>query len=448
MTWRQSRSSLPVPGAEPPAKPSSEPMAAPSRQAAPGSVEVRLPILGSGRPAPLPPTDPVQPTPPPRRQVAQREPQSPYADGPVTETGRDLRFDALRGLCALIMVVDHVGGASYLYGLTGGNAFLVSAAEGFIFLSGLMVGLIYGRRIVRDGLEAVQWRLLRRAATLYGLTLSLTFLFVGLSRFASMPWLQDDARLSTRVVLGIITLHRTYYLVDVLLIYTLLMVLAPGALLLMHRGRTGVLAILTLGAWAAYQIFPEEAAIPWSIVNNDTFRFPAWQVWFFGGTIVGYHREAISNALASVPRWLLIGILGGFAGATILLHVTNGEAIARILQAPSGNAVMQVLFDKTVARPGRLVAFAVWFPFLYLVLTVGWRGLAATLGWLLIPFGQNALYVYAMHLFAVFLGALLLPYIPLFDRMNPMHNTPVQIASVALIWVAVRFRLFFDIVPR
>jgi hypothetical protein len=143
-----------------------------------------------------------------------------------------------------------------------------------------------------------------------------------------------------------------------------------------------------------------------------------------------------------------MGVLAGLALATILIHVTEGDVVARIVQAPSGKLVMQALFDKSVARPGRLVAFAIWFPLLYLVLTFGWRGLASTLGWILIPFGQNALYVYALHLFAVLLGALILPYVPGFDRMNPMHNTPVQIASVAIIWVAVRFRLFFDIVPR
>ena len=444
MTWRQSRPALPIPDSAR----SERTSAASSKSPANGGVEVRLPLLGPARPDQPPPTEPAQPLSPPRRPPVARDPDVRYADSPITESGRDLRFDALRGLCALVMVIDHVGGASYLYGLTGGNSFVVSAAEGFIFLSGLMVGLIYGRRIVRDGIEVVQWRLLRRAATLYSLTLSLTFLFVGLSRFASMPWLQDDARLSTRLVVGILTLHRTYYLVDVLVLYTILMVLAPGALLLMHRGGSRVVAALTIGVWAIYQVFPDEAAIPWTIVNNDTFRFPAWQLWFFGGTLVGYHRQSISRTVSSVPRWLMVGVLGGLAFVTILVHVTNGEAIARALQAPSGNAVMNALFDKTAARPGRIVAFAIWFPFLYLVLTAGWRVLTLALGWILIPFGQNALYVYAMHLFVVFLGALLLPYIPGFDRMNAVHNTPVQLASVALIWVAVRLRMFFDIVPR
>lgn len=54
---------------------------------------------------------------------------------------RDLRFDLLRGLAVIAMITDHVGGeASWLYTLTGGNHFWTSAAEGFIFISGLRDG--------------------------------------------------------------------------------------------------------------------------------------------------------------------------------------------------------------------------------------------------------------------------------------------------------------------
>src|SRR5689334_18236761 len=64
---------------------------------------------------------------------------------------RDLRLDFLRGFAVLAMVVDHIGGPSWLYALTGGNKFYTSAAEGFIFISGLLVGVVYGRIVQRDG---------------------------------------------------------------------------------------------------------------------------------------------------------------------------------------------------------------------------------------------------------------------------------------------------------
>ncbi|MFN8517428.1 MAG: OpgC domain-containing protein [Chloroflexia bacterium] len=43
----------------------------------------------------------------------------------VAEEKRDLRLDLLRGFAVFAMVVDHIGGASWLYALTGGNRFFV-----------------------------------------------------------------------------------------------------------------------------------------------------------------------------------------------------------------------------------------------------------------------------------------------------------------------------------
>src|SRR4029079_315261 len=57
-----------------------------------------------------------------------------YAAVPESRGKRDLRIDLLRGFCVFVMIVDHVGGeSSWLYLVTGGNRFFVSAAEGFWF---------------------------------------------------------------------------------------------------------------------------------------------------------------------------------------------------------------------------------------------------------------------------------------------------------------------------
>src|SRR5581483_7778708 len=73
------------------------------------------------------------------------------------------------------MVVDHIGGPSWLYAITGGNRFYTSAAEGFIFLSGLLVGIVYGRIVQRDGLAVGMRKALERAVVLYLLTVGVTF---------------------------------------------------------------------------------------------------------------------------------------------------------------------------------------------------------------------------------------------------------------------------------
>src|SRR5438105_12827472 len=90
---------------------------------------------------------------------------------------RDLRLDLLRGFCIFAMVVDHFGGDSWLYAVTGGNRFYVSAAEGFIFISGFVMGQAYRNKRDRSGLTAAMGDALRRARTLYIATVVLTLIF-------------------------------------------------------------------------------------------------------------------------------------------------------------------------------------------------------------------------------------------------------------------------------
>jgi hypothetical protein len=88
---------------------------------------------------------------------------------------RDLRLDLLRGFAVIAMVADHIGGErSWLYAITGGDAFFVSAAEVFVFISGLLMGIISAELIARQGLGAALMKSLQRAWSLYLMTVSLT----------------------------------------------------------------------------------------------------------------------------------------------------------------------------------------------------------------------------------------------------------------------------------
>src|SRR5918912_292600 len=90
---------------------------------------------------------------------------------------RDLRVDLLRGFCIFAMVVDHFGGDSWLYAVTGGNRFYVSAAEGFIFISGFVMGQASRNKRDRSGLPTAMREALLRARTLYLATVTLTVIF-------------------------------------------------------------------------------------------------------------------------------------------------------------------------------------------------------------------------------------------------------------------------------
>src|SRR4051794_34258312 len=59
---------------------------------------------------------------------------------------RNVIIDVLRGYCILMMITSHTGTDSFV---NGGLHFLrfVSGAEGFVFLSGLVLGMVYRRKL-------------------------------------------------------------------------------------------------------------------------------------------------------------------------------------------------------------------------------------------------------------------------------------------------------------
>src|SRR5260370_28044055 len=127
---------------------------------------------------------------------------------------RDLRVDLLRGFCIFAMVVDHFGGDSWLYAITGGNRFYVSAAEGFIFISGFIMGQAYRAKRDRSGLPAAMGEALLRARTLYLATVALTLIFSSLFLYTDIAlWTGRDFGLGIdtwpEIIVATLTLHYT-----------------------------------------------------------------------------------------------------------------------------------------------------------------------------------------------------------------------------------------------
>ncbi len=364
---------------------------------------------------------------------------------------RDERFDFLRGFAVFAMVVDHLAGPSRLYLLTGGNRFFTSAAEGFVFISGLIVGLVYRRMAARLGAGTAMRRLLGRAWQLYVLAVGMTLVMLTASELLDLPWSQGiDLRDAFAVVWSVLTLHQTYYLVDIPLLYALLMGLAPAAFFLLLEGRTWVVLGVTWAVWAGYQVYPDRTELPWTIGGNYLFYFPAWQVLFFTGMVLGFHRDRVAAAVT--PRWQRVLLVLTALGFVVLLLVYRAtDAMLRAMEAgqvPQGGRsftadTIDLLWAKGDVRPGRIVASAVVFGFIFLCTTSFWTPLRRALGWLLLPLGRNALYAYSAHV-AVALGLGILAVTSGRGESGSLErNTLVQLAGLALIWLAIRFRVLY-----
>src|SRR5215208_6044074 len=192
----------------------------------------------------------------------------PFLDGVLArwryaEGGRrDARLDLLRGYAVFAMICDHVANISFFSPFTGANRFVISAAEGFVFLAGLVVGMVYGGRMRREGWRVACEGLLHRAAVLYAVTIALTLLFVVLFQYTDLRlWLDRTYGLGlndpVELVVSTFTLHFTYHGTDILWMYTILLAASPFVLVLLRYGQI----VAVLGAswvlWYAYQQAPQ-----------------------------------------------------------------------------------------------------------------------------------------------------------------------------------------------
>src|SRR5579864_7565540 len=309
---------------------------------------------------------------------------------------RDLRVDLLRGFCIFAMVVDHFGGDSWLYAITGGNRFYVSAAEGFIFISGFIMGQAYRAKRDRAGLTAAMSDALKRARTLYLATVALTLIFSALYLYTEITlWTGRDFGLGVdswqEITVAAFTLHYTYHGTDILAMYTLLLLAAPFILLLLTIGEWWLVLIPSWLIWLAFQVYPEEATITWYIRHGENFPIAAWQVLFVTGHVLGFYRGALTAWLERWHRVRVVLVALGVAVTLGLISLAWGAENGFFDIDPN---VLDESFFKVPLRPARIVAFLSVAIMAYTCATYLWVPLRRAVGWLMLPLGQAALYCY------------------------------------------------------
>ena len=95
-------------------------------------------------------------------------------------------------------------------------------------------------------------------------------------------------------------------------------------------------------------------------------------------------------------------------------------------------------------QPGRLLDLLLLLVVAFAFLTTCWKPVNAVFGRLLIPLGQASLYVFVMHAFVVIAVANL----PGLDRTSTWQGIVIHTAAIAVLWVLVRRRFLFRVVPR
>jgi hypothetical protein len=293
---------------------------------------------------------------------------------------------------------------------------------------------------------------MRRAGTLYLLTVTLTLTTAACAYRLGLHWApQVDANTLPDFVIGVLTLHRSYYLTDVLLLYTMVIFIAAGALYLMATQRSWVVLAASWGLWSLWQIFPQQVTLSWSITDNSVFNLSAWQLLFFNGLLIGFHRKALAARFGWLTSRAALVVSGSLFAVSIAIY-NDGLAPLTALTGQDAAWLDTHIFSKSDQQIGRVISFAIVATFAVSLVTNLWQPIRRGLGWLLIPLGQSALLAYGLHLFVIMITTLAGPHLFGTNTFTAAQNTALQAGGILLIWMVVTLRprvtAFFSALPR
>jgi len=362
---------------------------------------------------------------------------------------RILTFDLLRGYFLCVILFNHLQYyPSGLDFLTGRGILYASTAEGFFVVSGIVLGIVRGRKLLHMPFWTSAKLLWKRAFQLYITSLVLTLLFTIAGQFfigneGLKFGIYTDWNNWWQLIWHTVTLSYTYGWADFLRLYAIFIFFAPFALWLLRKGWWYILMAASLAVWALYPFVPQDPVIaqPFS-----------WQFIFFAGFTIGFYWETIIKKwreltikTRKVIGWSFVTTFGITALLSILL-VFNYE-IGGALGTYFGNIhhLIEKNFDKQALPIPRLLLGAIWFWGLFYLFRRFEKVIIKHFGWLLLSFGMNSLYVYTISAFVVFFAHLI---VPPRGTDSLIVSLLISLGLLGVVYTATKTKFLMNIIPR
>jgi len=340
---------------------------------------------------------------------------------------RDMRLDALRGLFLLIMAGVHAPTpvSHAMQDPLGYNG----AAEGFIFLSACLAGIVYGRTYQRTDWTTMSRRAWKRSRQIYFVHLavlapivlfawaladSLPPLAAHFSDFLVHPW--------GSLALMPLLLHQPP-LFDILPLYVIFLGAVPWLLPLARRHGWGMILTVSALGWLAAQCKLDARLIgdPTRLLplRWGAFDLPAWQFLYVCGLALGETSLRRPIIKPELRLWLSLP-----AAALVLVGLLSRHGF---WPQTWWNPDIFLWMDKWTLGPLRLLNFAAWT-----VLLLAWDPHPPK--WFLAPaalLGRNSLSVFACHLPLVIAAAVIVQQFTL----SIAAQTAIGLLVIALLFV-------------
>lgn len=362
----------------------------------------------------------------------------------------------------VFVVVDHVDVPSWWHAVSKERIGLVTGAEVFVAVSGVVLGLVHRHRSSTGTGRSGAAALLRRSGKLYVTSVVVILVVLALRL---VPGLHEESLTTYTEPTGVVhdlypgaTDLRTFVQGVALLrygpgqfnimgLYVVLLACAPLAVWLLRSGRWWLLLAVSAAGYLAAQV-GSGRLIPSQFENS--FSLLAWQFLFFSGMTAGFLRESILQRLSHRVRVTLVASASalalGFAVFAWNSPWAAPPAFPRLsLVSPDGfGHLYAALFDRRSLGLGRLANLGAVLIATYGMLTWHWPVMYRAVGRFLVPLGQATLYIFVVHLAFV----LLLANVEAIHTVALWVGTVAHMAVLLTLWMMVHSRFLFGIVPR
>lgn len=342
-------------------------------------------------------------------------------------------LDQLRGFFIIVIIIDHLSRWPSLFGLLTGKALLwVTAAEGFVAISGLLVGYVRGYKNLALPFKDVVVKLLRRAGLLYIWSIIASIAYIAIIWYVpvqggapSTPMAVGDWNTA---VFQLMTLQYTFVWVHFLTLYALFLAASPIAVWLFRQGH----------AWAVAAISFAVLCLGW-ITHLEALQ---WQFLFFIPSIAGFYLHNIQNWWKSLTNTMRTRLRYSTVGLTIATIVFS--TILTYYAAPFqefADSINDLFAKDTISLLRAGVAF-LWFLGYIFVFYKFRHFISKAFNWILIPIGTHSLTAYILH-------GLALCTISFFTLSSTdlATNTLLGMIAVMIVWVLLKIPLIRRVIP-
>lgn len=353
-------------------------------------------------------------------------------------------FDFLRGWFIIVIIIDHLWKFPSVWSAMSGEARLwVTAAEGFVMISGFLIGYIRGFKSLKLPFAPIAVKLFRRALMLYiwMVIVSVIYLVIDwqfkaiVPNIPSSPAPKGDWLEALRLI---VTMEHPHLWIYFLYLYSIFLVLSIGAVWFFRKKLSWAVGLISLVVYA--------------VGLSMNIEWMKWQVIFFLMAIIGYHFESLREwwrtRTARVRRLISAGIYLA-AGATITLSIVSTYTPHLL---PNGLAVqLNDIFVIEKFTPLRVVLSFLWVGALGFLFHE-FSSLIKTYTYgVLYHLGTHSLSAYIIH--ALVICAVNAALNPLnYDADSaPFHfviNTLLGVITVAGVYGLLKIPLVARLIPR